>query len=62
MTALKGSTDRLLDAESVAELLDVRPPQSAIGKLHQVKIGRLTHVWESEPLTLIPHEEKGQAK
>ena len=30
MTALKGTTDRLLDAESATKLLGVRPSQSAI--------------------------------
>ncbi len=55
--------DRLLDAESAAELLGVRASTIrgwwSIGKLHRVKIGRLTRVWESEILALIPHEQKG---
>ena len=56
-------TDRLLDAESAAELLGVRPSTTrwwwTIGKLHRVKISRLSRVWESEILGLIPHEQKG---
>jgi hypothetical protein len=56
-------SDRLLDAESAAELLAVRPSTIrwwwTIGKLHRVKIGHLTRVWESEILALIPHEQKG---
>jgi excisionase family DNA binding protein len=56
-------TDRLLDVESAAELLGVRPSTIrwwwTIGKLRRVKIGRLTRVWESEILALIPPEQKG---
>ena len=56
--------DRLLDAESAAELLGVRPSTIrwwwTIGKLRRVKIGRLTRVWESEILSLIHRQEKGQ--
>ncbi len=59
-------TDRLLDAESAAELLGVRPSTIrwwwTLGKLQRVKIGRLTRVWESEILALIPHEQKGQTQ
>jgi len=59
-------TDRLLDAESAAELIGVRPSTIrwwwTIGKLHRIKIGRLTRVWESEILALIPHEQKGATK
>lgn len=55
--------DRLHTAESAAELLGVRPSTIrwwwTIGKLHRVKIGRLTRVWESEILALIPLEQKG---
>lgn len=54
------SLDRLLDAESAAELLSVRPSTIrwwwTIGKLHRVKIGRLTRVRESEVLALIKNE------
>jgi len=57
------TNDRLLDAESAAELLGVRPSTIrwwwTISKLPRVKIGRLTRVWESEILALIPHEQKG---
>ena len=66
MTVLKGTTDRLLDAESAAELLGVRPSTIrwfwTIAKLRRVKIGRLSRVWESDVRALIPHEETGQAK
>lgn len=59
-------TDRLHSAESAAELLGVRPSTIrwwwTIGKLRRVKLGRLTRVWESELLALIPRERKGQAK
>jgi hypothetical protein len=55
------SLDRLLNAESAAELIGVRPSTVrwwwTIGKLHRVKIGRLTRVRESELLTLIHTEE-----
>jgi excisionase family DNA binding protein len=55
--------DSLLDAEPAAELLGVRTSTIrwwwTIGKLQRVKIGRLTRVWESEILALIPHELKG---
>lgn len=54
-------TDKLYSAESAAELLGVRPSTIrwwwTIGKLHRVKIGRLTRVRESELLVLI-HEQK----
>ena len=63
MTALKGTTGRLLDGESAAESLGVRPSTIRdcwrIAKLHRVKIGRVTRVWESEISTLVSHEEKG---
>ncbi|MGE5109679.1 MAG: helix-turn-helix transcriptional regulator [Acidobacteriaceae bacterium] len=62
----KRTQDRLLTAESAADLLGVRPSTIrwwwTIGKLQRVKIGRLTRVWESEILALIPHEEKGQTR
>jgi len=62
-TLQRPTADRLHDAESAGELLGVRPSTIrwwwTIGKLHRVKIGRLTRVWESELLALIPHEEKG---
>jgi len=55
------SLDRLHDAESAAELLGVRPSTIrwwwSIGKLHRVKIGRLTRVRESELLALIEPQE-----
>ncbi len=51
------ATERLLGAESAAELLSVGPSTIrwwwTTGKLHRVKIGRLTRVWESELLALI---------
>ena len=53
--------DRLHDAESAAELLGVRPSTIrwwwTIGKLHRIKIGRLSRVYESELLALIHAEE-----
>jgi hypothetical protein len=56
-TLNKTTTDRLLGAESAAELLAVRPSTIrwwwTIGKLKRVKIGRLTRVWESELLALV---------
>jgi excisionase family DNA binding protein len=56
-TLNKTTTDRLLGAESAAELLSVRPSTIrwwwTIGKLQRVKIGRLTRVWESDVLALI---------
>jgi excisionase family DNA binding protein len=52
--------DRLLDAEAAAQVLSVRPSTIRdwwrTGKLQRVKIGRLTRVWESELLALIPRE------
>lgn len=52
--------DKLLNAESAAGLLGVKPSTIrwwwTIGKLQRVKIGRLTRVWESELLALIPGE------
>ena len=52
--------DRLLSAEDAAELLGVRPSTIrwwwTIGKLHRIKIGRLTRVHLSEILRLIPEE------
>ena len=63
MTPSKMPTDRLLSAESAAELLGARPSTIrwwwTIGKLHRVKVGRLSRVWESEVLTLIHSEQKG---
>jgi excisionase family DNA binding protein len=57
MTPQTRSADRLLGAESAAELLSVRPSTIrwwwTTGKLHRVKIGRLTRVWESELLALV---------
>lgn len=57
--------DRLLDAESAAELLGIRPSTIrswwTIGKLRRVKIGRLTRVWESEILALI-HAKREETK
>jgi excisionase family DNA binding protein len=57
------TTDRLHSADSAAELLGVRPSTIrwwwTIGKLHRVKIGRLTRVRESEVLALIKPERKG---
>ncbi len=59
------SEDRLHSAESAAELLGIRPSTIrswwTLGKLHRVKIGRLTRVRESEHLALIKPEQKGQA-
>jgi hypothetical protein len=56
-TLNKTTTDRLLGADSAAELLAVRPSTIrwwwTIGKLKRVKIGRLTRVWESELLALV---------
>lgn len=56
-TLNKTTADRLLGAESAAELLAVRPSTIrwwwTIGKLRRVKIGRLTRVWESELLALV---------
>ena len=60
------SLDRLLDAESAAELLSVRPSTIrwwwTIGKLRRVKIGRLTRVRESEILGLIKNQEIAPAE
>jgi excisionase family DNA binding protein len=60
-TLQKTTTDRLLGAESAAELLSVRPSTIrwwwTTGKLQRVKIGRLTRVWESELLSLIEPRE-----
>jgi hypothetical protein len=57
----KTITDQLHSAESAAELLGVRPSTIrwwwTIGKLNRIKIGRLSRVWESELLALIPPEE-----
>jgi len=54
------TSDRLLDAESAADVLGVRASTIrwwwTTGKLQRVKIGRLTRVWESELLALIPRE------
>jgi excisionase family DNA binding protein len=54
------TADRLHSAESAAELLSVRPSTIrwwwTMGKLHRVKIGRLTRVRESELLALIKPE------
>ncbi len=59
-TDVNESRDRLLDADSAAQLLGIRPSTIRdwwrIGKLRRVKIGRLTRVWESELLALIPRE------
>jgi excisionase family DNA binding protein len=58
------SEDRLHSAESAAELLGIRPSTIrswwTLGKLHRVKIGRLTRVRESELTALIKPEQKGQ--
>ncbi len=63
MLTRKTDADRLLDVESAAELLGVRPSTIRdwwrTGKLPRTKLGRLTRVWESELLALIP---KGQTK
>jgi excisionase family DNA binding protein len=54
--------DPLHSAESAAELLGIRPSTIrwwwTIGKLHRVKIGRLTRVRESELTALIKPEVK----
>ena len=59
------TANRLHNAESAAELLSVRPSTIrwwwTIGKLHRVKIGRLTRVRESELLALISGESKIEA-
>ena len=61
MSTLKRTiSDRLHSAESAAELLGIKASTIrwwwTIGKLHRVKIGRLTRVRESELLTLIGPE------
>jgi hypothetical protein len=52
MTPSKMPTDRLLSAESAAELLGIRPSTIrwwwTIDKLRRVKIGRLTQVWKCD--------------
>lgn len=57
MTPSKMPSDRLLSAESAADLLGVRPSTIrwwwTISRLRRVKVGRLSRVWESELLTLI---------
>ena len=58
MRTLKIATeDRLHSAETAAALLGVRPSTIrwwwTVGKLHRLKIGRLTRVRESELLALI---------
>jgi excisionase family DNA binding protein len=58
MGTLKIATEnRLHSAESAAALLNVRPSTIrwwwTLGKLHLVKIGRLTRVRESELIALI---------
>jgi len=62
MTPSKMPTDRLLSAESAADLLGVRPSTIrwwwTISKLQRVKIGRLSRVWESEVLALIHRKEE----
>ena len=59
-TGVNETRDRLLDAESAAKVLGVRPSTIRdwwrIGKLRRVKVGRLTRVWESELLALISGE------
>jgi len=65
MRTLKIATeDRLHSAESAAVLLGIRPSTIrwwwTLGKLHRVKIGRLTRVRESELLALISQEQKGR--
>lgn len=64
-TRQRATTDRLLGAESAADLLGVRPSTIrwwwTIGKLHRVKIGRLTRVRESELLALISGEQTIEA-
>jgi excisionase family DNA binding protein len=56
--------DRLHSAESAAVLLGVRPSTIrwwwTLGKLHRVKIGRLTRVRESELLALISPDTDGK--
>jgi excisionase family DNA binding protein len=65
MMTQRTTMGRLHSAKSAAELLGVRPSTIrwwwTIGKLHRVKIGRLTRVRESELLALI-HEQKGAAQ
>jgi len=62
MTPSKMLIDRLLSAESAAELLGVRPSTIrwwwTIGRLRRFKVGRLSRVWESEVLTLIHANER----
>jgi excisionase family DNA binding protein len=64
MRTPKTTTDRLLGAESAAELLEVRPSTIrwwwTTGKLQRVKIGRLTRVWESDVLALVSGDRKWQ--
>ena len=54
--------DRLLDADSAAELLGVRPSTIrwfwTIGKLRRIKVGRLSRVWASEIFALIHDDEE----
>jgi excisionase family DNA binding protein len=49
--------DRLHNADSAAELLDVRPSTIrcwwSTGKLPRIKIGRLSRVYESDLLALL---------
>jgi len=56
--------DRLHSVESAAEFLGGVSPSTirswlTQGRLHRVKIGRLTRVHESELLALIKPEQKG---
>jgi excisionase family DNA binding protein len=64
-TLERAATDRLLGADSAAELLSVRPSTIrwwwTIGKLQRVKIGRLTRVWESDVLALVSRDQKVEA-
>jgi len=62
MTPSKMPADRLLSAESAAELLGIRPSTIrwwwTIGRIRRVKVGRLSRVWQSEVLALIHRKEE----
>jgi excisionase family DNA binding protein len=65
MTPSRMPTDRLLSAESAAELLGIRPSTIrwwwTIGRIRRVKVGRLSRVSESEVLTLI-HTKRAETE
>jgi excisionase family DNA binding protein len=63
----KHTQDRLHSVDSAAAFLGGVSPATirawlTQGKLHRVKIGRLTRVRESELLTLIESAQRGETK